>query len=69
MNTRTRTQTTNRFVETVGFRATTLTENGAVTNVTTGSQIVDQFGKAGNFSGRPIADVFTDQARIWEENA
>ena len=69
MNTRTRTQTTNRFVETVGFRATTLTENGAVTNVTTGSQIVDQFGKAGNFRGRPIADVFTDQARIWEENA
>lgn len=68
MNTKTRTQT-NKFVETVGFRATTLTENGAVTNVTTGSQIVDQFGKAGNFRGRPLADVFTDQSRIWEENA
>ena len=68
MNTKTRTETTNKFVETVGFRATTLTENGAVTNVTTGSLIVDQFGKAGNFRGRPLAEVFTDQARIWEEN-
>jgi hypothetical protein len=60
---------TNRFIGAVGFRATTLTENGAVTNVTTGSLIVDQFGKAGNFRGRALAEVFDDQAKIWNENA
>jgi len=67
MNTRTKTQT-NKFINAVGFRATTLTENGAVTNVTTGSAIVDQFGKAGNYRGRSLAEVFTDQAKLWAEN-
>ena len=68
MNTKTATKT-NAFINAANFRSTTLTENGAVTNVTTGSAIVDQFGKAGNFRGRPIEEVFADQARIWEENA
>ena len=67
MNTRTRTET-NKFVNAVNYRATTLTENGAVTNITTGSAIVDQFGKAGNFRGRTLAEVFADQATIWAEN-
>ena len=67
MNTRTRTET-NKFVNAVNYRATTLTENGAVTNVTTGSLIVDQFGKAGNFRGRPLTEVFNDQSRLWAEN-
>jgi hypothetical protein len=65
MNTKTE---TNRFISAVNFKSTTLTENGAVTNITTGSYIVDQFGKAGNFRGRTIADVFNDQAAIWVEN-
>ncbi len=68
MNTKTATKT-NAFINAANFRSTTLTENGAVTNVTTGSAIVDQFGKAGNFRGRPIEEVFADQSRIWEENA
>ena len=59
---------TNAFINAVNFKSTTLTENGAVTNLTSGSAIVDQFGKAGNFRGRAIADVFEDQAKIWEEN-
>ena len=59
---------TNKFVNAVNYKATTLTENGAVTNVTTGSLIVDQFGKAGNYRGRSIAEVFTDQGNIWTEN-
>ena len=67
MNTKTATKT-NAFVNAVNFKSTTFTENGAVTNVTTGSAIVDQFGKAGNFRGRPLAEVFADQAKIWEEN-
>lgn len=58
----------NAFVNAVNFKSTTFTENGAVTNVSTGSLIVDQFGKAGNFRGRPIAEVFDDQAKIWAEN-
>ena len=67
MNTRTRTET-NKFVNAVNYRATTLTENGAVTNITTGSAIIDQFGKAGNFRGRPLVDVFNDQSKLWAEN-
>ena len=59
---------TNKFIESVGFRSTTLTENGAVTLTTTGSLIVDQFGKAGNYRGRELSDVFRDQERIWDEN-
>ena len=59
---------TNRFIDAVGFRATTLTENGAVTLTTTGSALVDQFGKAGNYRGRSLAEVFNDQAIIWNEN-
>ena len=68
MNTKTATKT-NAFINAVNYKSTTLTENGAVTNVSTGSIIVDQFGKAGNFRGRPIAEVFADQAQIWAENA
>jgi hypothetical protein len=65
MNTKTE---TNKFISAVDFKSTTLTENGAVTNITTGSHIVDQFGKAGNFRGRTLAEVFNDQATIWNEN-
>ncbi len=58
----------NKFIEAVGFKPTTLTENGAVTLVTTGSEIVDQFGKAGNYRGRDLKEVFADQSKIWFEN-
>ena len=64
-----KTTKTNAFINAVGFKAQTLTENGAVTNITTGSALVDQFGKAGNFRGRAIAEVFNEQAQIWNENA
>ena len=68
MNTKTTTKT-NAFINAVGFKSQTLTENGAVTNITTNSALVDQFGKAGNFRGRAIAEVFNEQAQIWNENA
>ena len=64
-----KTTKTNAFINAVGFKAQTLTENGAVTNITTGSALVDQFGKAGNFRGRALAEVFNEQAQIWNENA
>ena len=60
---------TNAFINAVGFKSLTLTENGAATYITTNSAIVDQFGKAGNFRGRTIGEVFDDQAKIWNECA
>lgn len=60
---------TNVFLDALGFNSFTFTENGAKTLQTTTSAIVDQFGKAGNFRGRDIAEVFNDQAQIWAENA
>ena len=61
----------NKFIDTVfdSKSSFTLTENGAKTYTTTHSAIVDQFGKAGNFRGREIQEVFEDQANIWAENA
>ena len=59
----------NKFVDTMFENASfTLTENGAKTYVTTNSAIVDQFGKAGNYRGRDIHDVFEDQKVLWDEN-
>lgn len=61
----------NKFTETVfdAKTAFTLTENGAKTLISTGSKLVDQFGKAGNYRGRSLSDVFADQAAIWNEDA
>ena len=64
MNNQAKTETKNAFVD-----ALTLTENGALALSTTSSAIVDQYGKAGNYRGRTIGDVFNDQAKIWNENA
>ena len=47
----------------------TLTENGALSNATTGIELVDQFGKAGSYRARDIDTVFKDQSKIWNENA
>ena len=60
---------TNAFINAVGFKPTTMTENGAKTYVTTSSALVDQFGKAGNFRHRELHEVFSDQAKIWAEDA
>lgn len=42
----------------------TQTENGALSNSTTGSELVDQFGKAGSYRGRDIKTVWNDQAKL-----
>lgn len=44
------------------------TRNGAVSYATSGSELVDQFGKAGSYIGREISIVFDDQKRLWDEN-
>ena len=64
----TRNNKTNRFVKAAKFRSYSVTENGATALSTTGSILVDQFGKAGNFRGRHIDAVFNDMERLWEEN-
>lgn len=46
----------------------TLTENGAAAHASTGSVFADQFAKAGAFRGRPIAQVFADQATLHNEH-
>ena len=69
MATQTKTTQRNAFVDAMNFKPMTLTENGAMAFSSTGSAIVDQFGKAGNFRGRSVAEVFADQAAIWNENA
>ena len=59
---------TNAFIEAAGFKSFTFSENGATKYATTDSSIVDQFGKAGNYRGRRIDEVFSDQEEIWKEN-
>ena len=44
------------------------TENGAVSYDTIGTALLDQFGKAGVYRGRDIADVWADQSVLWSEN-
>lgn len=45
------------------------TENGAVAIASTGSVLVDQFGKASALRGRALKEVFADQAKIAREDA
>lgn len=44
------------------------TENGAISYSTIGNALLDQFGKAGAYRGRNIADVWNEQERLWAEN-
>lgn len=50
------------------FSNITFTENGAVSYKSTGSVMVDQFGKAANYRGRDINAVFKEQEMLWNEN-
>lgn len=50
------------------FNNITTTTNGAITNITSGSHLVDQFGRVGTFRGRKIEDVFSDMEKIWAED-
>lgn len=44
---------------------TSYTENGAVSYASTGSELIDQFSKAGTARGRNIDEVWVDQAKLW----
>lgn len=49
-------------------RNLTTTENGAIVPITSGSVLIDQFGKAGNFRGRDMSEVAKDMLALWAEN-
>lgn len=53
----------NQFLSQVTKKDTT-TANGAVSNSSTGSTLVDQFGVAGAQRGRPLDAVFADQSKL-----
>lgn len=59
----------NEFIKALDFNGMTLTENGALTNKSTGAILTDQFGKAANYRGRSIDEVFADQKALWDEDA
>lgn len=44
------------------------TENGAISYATIGTALLDQFGKAGVYRGRPISEVWLEQERLWSED-
>lgn len=59
----------NQFIDALGFRETTLSENGATKLFTTGSELVNQMATAANYRGRSIDDVFKDQSALYDEDA
>ena len=44
------------------------TENGAISYANFGTELMNQFGKAGAYRGRDIQAVWDEQARLWGEN-
>ena len=61
----------NEFVKanTLGAGANgAITENGAISYATIGSELLNQFGKAASYRGRPITEVWKDQTVLWAEN-
>ena len=44
---------------------TSYTENGAISYASTGSELIDQFSKAGTARGRDIETVWTEQSALW----
>ncbi len=50
------------------YKGDTLTENGAISNSSTGDLLLNQFSKAATFVGRDEKDVFADMSQIWGEN-
>lgn len=60
----------NQFVTEVTRGAgSAFTENGAVSYASFGTELMDQFGKAGSYMHRDTSDVYVDQAKLFSENA
>lgn len=46
----------------------TATENGAITPISSGSKLIDQFGKVASLRNRSYEEVYKDMSEIWDEN-
>ena len=59
----------NQFISNVmSSKGSARTENGAISYASTGSELVDQFGKVASYRGRDFSVVSDDQERLWNEN-
>lgn len=58
----------NLFLKAVS-KKDTMTDNGAISNSSTGKAIIDQFGSVTNYMDRNYEDVVNDQETLWKENA
>ena len=50
------------------YRKNTFTENGALSNSTTGSALLDYFSKCGTYRNRSLEEVFADISQMWDES-
>jgi hypothetical protein len=50
------------------FKKDTYTENGALSNSTTGDIIVDDFSNAGSYRDRSLVDVFNTMDKLWHKS-
>ncbi|MBI1184901.1 DUF2828 family protein [bacterium] len=50
------------------FNRTAFTENGAISNITTESAVLDYFAKSGTYRDRELEMVFADMNRLWHES-
>jgi len=57
----------NQFLKAVA-KEDVFTENGAVSNSTTGSKLLDDYGIAGTYRGRSFDDVSISMVQIWDED-
>ena len=59
---------TNSFVREATMGTNARTENGALSYSSIGTELLDQFAKAGTYRDRNINDVFAQQSALWAEN-
>lgn len=57
----------NNFI-TALFKGGSITENGAISNASTGSEILNYFAKSGTYRNREIEEVFADISLMWQED-
>ena len=57
----------NNFIKAI-FGRNTQTENGAISNSSTGNASLDYFSKAGTYRNRELEAVFADISAVWSEN-
>jgi len=50
------------------YKNNTFTENGAISNSTTGSPLLDYFSKSGTYRDRDLTKVFADLSAMWVES-